>query len=572
MGYSRKIIHAGDFLLNIPRCQYMNKEASLSATVWKRLATSDEETSITERQQETLDIISSDSSYIILAGTPLKVGKYDEISSGPLGAYCIAEVNSQKINIQLDSGNLYAVFVDEGNGFISTSLNAILNQNKCKWKIDKLVLSEQILTGSVVGKETPFIGIERLIRDGVMNLDPIVIIYRTEQAENNNSFGRLNHNKLNSIEYCSDYMLSVLRDYFRVIKEFVGDRSVSLGVSGGYDSRLLVLLARDAGLKIQAYTYESPNHVDELRIATDIAQALGLTLRRIPVRLWGDLDLNSLRNNIEDTLLYYDGRTNDTMGTFSDVHTSRIFRQCLGTAYLNLNGIGGELFRNWQTLPPYPTNFDTWFEYFILAPGGERFFKNSIDKWTFYEYIREKYLSILGEKVNSKVNRSFVRKYYKNIWLPYFASPRISAENRVAFSLMPFADSMISSVAISISNIPKWGEEFEALMIRRLSPEVARIPSSYGYSFHGSGVRKKALRWLKTFIPIKVRLLAWKIKEGEQNTCGVEVAPLLHHSIGFIRSLNLPLNIDRILSVPILRDRLLYISTFLYKYKDKLYV
>ncbi|HEC87464.1 MAG TPA: hypothetical protein ENI49_06355 [Thermoplasmatales archaeon] len=125
---------------------------------------------------------------------------------------------------------------------------------------------------------------------------------------------------------------------------------------------------------------------------------------------------------------------------------------------------------------------------------------------------------------------------------------------------------------ISISNIPKWGEEFEALMIRRLSPEVARIPSSYGYSFHGSGVRKKALRWLKTFIPIKVRLLAWKIKEGEQNTCGVEVAPLLHHSIGFIRSLNLPLNIDRILSVPILRDRLLYISTFLYKYKDKLYV
>ena len=78
------------------------------------------------------------------------------------------------------------------------------------------------------------------------------------------------------------------------------------------------------------------------------------------------------------------------------------------------------------------------------------------------------------------------------------------------------------------------------------------------------------MRQLKTLVPLEIRSLGWEIKERTENASAAKVPSLLQSSIDFIRSFGLPLNIDRVLSVPVLRDRLLYIAMFLYKHRANL--
>jgi len=246
-----------------------------------------------------------------------------------------------------------------------------------KLSFDRDSLCEQLITGG-------FASFDQRLDNGVLDhriSGPI----RIEPASEYDSF-----------DACVDYQLEVLRGLFSRIREMAGEKGVSMGLSGGFDSRLMFLLAIDAGIPVHPFTFGSEQHVEEIQVAEAVAKVAGLTLRSIPVREWVDLNEGQLDRNIDDSISFFEGRTNRTMGSFNDVHTARVHRECVGGASINLNGLGGEMYRNRERLPPYLFKFENWFwQYVAGAEMMDAFFSDK-DRREFEERMACKYGDILG--------------------------------------------------------------------------------------------------------------------------------------------------------------------------------
>ena len=355
-----------------------------------------------------------------------------------------------------------------------------------------------------------------------------------------------------------------------------GDAGVSMGLSGGYDSRLMLLLAVEAGIPVSPFTFVSDCHVKEIAVARALAHSVGLKLRRIPVRRWTDLSEEELEQNIDDAISYYDGRTNETMGTFNDVHTARIHMLCVGDAALNLNGLGGELYRNRERLPPYRFRFGSWFWQYVAGPRMLGAFKGKGERARFEHRMATKYGSILGVGRLKWADRYLARRWYREVWLPDFAGARLAAESGVAPSIMPFAEPAISAAALAATPYIGPHGEFEAEMIRRLDARIAALPSSYGPGFSKTPLHRKLRDFAMSMAPVSSRLVRNRVKHllRPRRPAGIpeRFRGRLTPPIGHLKSLDLPVDIDFLLADPVSRDRTLYVAEYLYRNRDRLVV
>ena len=171
------------------------------------------------------------------------------------------------------------------------------------------------------------------------------------------------------------------------------------------------------------------------------------------------------------------------MGTFGDVHTARVHRECLGDAALNLNGFGGELYRNRERLPFYSFPFNEWLSCYVIGQQDDRAFFSSRVRRHFEDRLSLKYGKLVGIDRLERVDRHLARRCYRDIWLPYFAGPRLSAENRIGPALMPFAQGTVSAAALAATPFIGSHGEFEAALIRHMDQRIAAVPSSYGPGF-----------------------------------------------------------------------------------------
>jgi hypothetical protein len=498
----------------------------------------------------------------------MEVGR-DDAAAAPLNAgtafdiptLCRITTSPGSIEITTDSGGLYAIFGDRETGVISSSLQAVCSQGR-KYPVNTAALCEQLITGAVAGRETCFQGIERM--DGI---GPITI------GKTQVTFRRFDMGvpapprKFRDARSCADFQLEVLRAYFQKIGQLSGARGVSLGLSGGYDSRLMLLLAKEAKIPVHPFTFASPDHTKEFEIATRLAELTGVPLRKVAVRSWTDLDAPALAANMDDALAYYDGRTNETMGTFGDCHTARIQRECRGEAAINLNGLGGELYRNRERLPPYGFGFMDWLAHYVIKPDADKCFLSAQAYKSFLDQLSRKYSGVLNSGALKRFDRHMARRWYHEVWLPCFAGPRLSAENRVGLALMPFADGAVSAAAFAATPFIGAHGEFEASLIRRIDEKIASMPSTYGPGFAPSSTSRRLRDLALALVPLAVRRARHRLRTHPCSSLNNSIRwrNRFGESLQFLKTMPLPLNLDFLLHDQVRRDRVLYVSEFLYR-------
>ncbi len=373
---------------------------------------------------------------------------------------------------------------------------------------------------------------------------------------------------------CVELQLKTLRCAFMSIRRVCGDRGVSMGLSGGFDSRLMLSLALDAGIAVQPFTFKSEAHLVEGKLAQLIADRAGLDLRLVEVRKWTELSDSELELNIDDAITYYDGRTNDSMGSFNDVHTARVHRECVGDAALNLNGLGGELYRNRERLPPYRFRFGHWFWQYVAGPRMRDAFVSDEARRKFESRMACKYGEILDLGTLEWVDRHVARRWYREVWLPYFGGVRLAAENRVAPSMMPFAEPTVSEAALAATPFIGPRGEFEAEIIRRLDARIAALPSSYGYGFSSIPRHRKLRDLVASLVPISARLARNRLKASLSSRPAAGLPARFRErfsaQIENLKEMGLPIDIEYLLKEPVSRDRTLYIAEYLYRNRHRI--
>lgn len=425
----------------------------------------------------------------------LKIDKVDP--SKLMGSFCIFYLNDfNKCQIINDSGAIYQLYSNSQGDFITNSflISTSIAQNKT---IDEMALNANLLVGYMPYPDTLFSDIKRI---------------QCEQKWGKFTLNRY-HIKSNTFQFKNykenvHYQTSQINAYVDNLRGTLLGKGVEMGISGGYDSRLILSMLLDKGISIHAHTHFKKNDPDPI-IAKELCDLAGIPLKLISERpsLNTQEDFDTI---LKGSFLQFDGRVNSMMDLGKYEYTRDYRVRLFNPNDITVTGVGGEMYRNHNYFNKSRITVDQFIIYYIINHRNWANMHNS-KKSDFIDYIKKGVEPILDD--SKYVSYKDSKRYYKTNWLRDWHGTRNTAENHFTSYVSPFADSFLSEAALhSVDHHGLLGK-FEIDLIRAQNPNLTKLNSSYGFSFEKIpfwGSQKEYLKiltptWVKLAIASKVR-------------------------------------------------------------------
>lgn len=398
-----------------------------------------------------------------------------------VGAYCFLICERTQITFVTDPMGLIHVFTNDKNTIYSSSFAALLKAGPKKYRVKTLAVIENILTGYIIGPET--------IVEGVFLAD---LQYRRTLGGSEVAFvsqpndGReIEPTRSDSFISCVDKQLAELDRYFSLFEGVVGEAGgVDIGLSGGYDSRLLLLMAQRHFRGVHAHSHFHRSASPDEMCAAKISAALDVPLYRCAeAKQPAEMDSDEFDRNLENVAAYNDGRVFHDYSWLVYFRTRWYREAVLRGLRCGMNGLGGELYRNHDNHCYHRVGVREWIEARVIGAVlasvvVPKVFDNALD------YLITKAGLTLRVDISSHITHHQTRRYFGELFCVYGAAVRMNIDSQLALSLSPFLDQ--GPRLASYGALPHLGLDgrLEAAMIERLSPQLAAITSNYGYPFN----------------------------------------------------------------------------------------
>ena len=457
------------------------------------------------------NIISDGDHTIVSIGTPIYKGRnysdslktiFDDYLSTNIsfeqlvGQYTIIICHKDEIKILCDPLGSKHVFTDQKSCVLSSHMLPLCHCMSGQLHINRQALYEKLLIGFIMPPDTLFeeiVQIDGSVQKKINEMNTGVSFIHTPKMKYPEVFSKDQKNCLNE-------QAAELHSYFESIKEY-SRSGVDLGLSGGYDSRLvLACLKQYTKERMHLHSHSTENvHQKDLKIANQMAEYVG-----VPCHITKTKKLNHY-NNIDDVLrksvLYFDGRSSFSIGGCGEVYTASYrINSTEGTPF-TLTGVGGELYRNIFDLGHSKIRFD----WFMMKKVFSPLFSKAISESLYHDIsktIIEKAASRLSIDKHQKQSKIIAHRYYCEIMMPDGQGVALDAYNQISCCVAPFLEPSI--IASGYSSIPfhHSGGEFEGKLIDFIDTGLAAIPSSYGYPIGKRPMKAKIKERVRTFIPV----------------------------------------------------------------------
>ncbi len=470
-------------------------------------------------------------------------GRYDPAML--LGHYFILLFLPSGIKILTDGTGLVKAYHDRAGSYLSSSflLAARLHE---RLALNLSAATENIVTGGITGEETLINGINAFSRNSVSLFGDIEFL-----------FPELNRGETGYVT-CSDALngqAQLLKDYFRSCSRLAGASGSDVGLTGGYDSRLVLACARDHFEDLQVHSHFRPAGSEEWRIARMIAEGEGISFVSPEVTPPGEMDDDALREVLESSFRFNDGRISLHCNWIEEYNTLEYRLGVLGGKRLGLNGIGGEQYRNQDRLYGKPWIFDQWLKYSYMRRVSGRAFSDSLYEKEMLERIKVKIYTALGFRPGKVlIDLADLKRIQNEVFIPAYRGARIDAENRHSWHLGPLADAHVAGAAYGIVRFLRDSKRFEGELIKLISPALAAYPTDYGYDLvKGEPASERILN--SSFENLLPASLRWSVRERiRRRSRSVSLAEtagssaLLSRYAGIAASAGLPVSIPALMS------------------------
>lgn len=383
------------------------------------------------------------------------------------GTFTLVIGNQDVIQIIHDTYAVNRFYIDTQNRIISSSwLSLAWNRSVNNREINLDALKEHFLLGFNLGVKTWIKGIER-----VTNQKPLDKNIRYQRATPEYSKLPEMKNRHKAV----DFSISVLHQ--KINDKLKSFNSSVLGLSSGYDSRLVTsAINKNNRNKLDFFTFHKPGDKDP-EIAKKIANNFQKQLRIERTNI-DEKDLEIIFNN---SFLFFDGQCATLMQYSKEDYTLEFRQKIFKKQELHLSGVGGEIFRNYANDHNFSLGFKFWINHYfnggrIKTNIQENFYKDTIKE------IHKKVESVLKIKSN-RISYKDRRLFYSQIWLSDWYGLRNTIENQYMNYYSPFTEPEIINLSSSITKYIGLEGQFEAEMIRKLSPVLASFNSEYGHDF-----------------------------------------------------------------------------------------
>ena len=470
-------------------------------------------------------------------------GRYDQASL--LGHYFIFLFLPEGIRILTDGTGLVKAWHDGEGSFLTSSflLAARLMGSRV---LNREAATENLVTGGITGNETLLRGISIFSHASARLFSGIgFVIPATGEPGRSPA----------SVSEALGSQAELLTGYFRSWSRLAGKGGPDIGLTGGYDSRLVLACARDRFDDLQVHSHHRPAGSEELRIARLIAEGEGLRFVSPQVIPPEDMDDAMLERVMESSFRFNDGNISLHCNWMEEYNTAEYRMKVLGDRRLGMSGIGGEQYRNHDRLYIKPWFFRQWLKYSWLRRVSGNVFLSKRDEDLILDRIRIKISEALGFSAGKVfIDLHDLKRIQNEVQIPAYRGARTDAENRLSWYLSPLADVHIASAAYSITRFLKDSKRFEGDLIRLISPALAAYPTDYGHDLlQGEPLSSRLLASsFENLLPASVKwALRERARQGSRSvraTGRIMTSPVLAGYIQRVKDAGLPVSVPALLA------------------------
>lgn len=425
---------------------------------------------------------------------------------------CIGNIDN-KITLITDKLCTLPVYYREDCLALSSSMVALSYSGIENLSISNQAMLENILVRGVVPPDTQFNEIKRWIPSlGIIKIGSInIYTYKLlEYYDHNISYDHAVKEQINRLD-----------EYIDQIKQLISANGVQLGISSGFDTRLLLAMLLRHRIKPECFTYWGYGITKDYQIAHQISNKMDLNLATVKEHKLLPDELGKENNSyFSEGFLFTDGQIRSENFWDEIYNTTRYYKLLALSSTLVLDGIGGEQYRNAEGFNNRTISLNQWIQQNVLH-NSNIIINNKIRAEFVSRYI-EKVQRILN--IKDTIDGFGIKKYYNEVYGYANRHFRSIFGNQVFYHLSPFADYFNSLYAYRA--VPHLGSlyRFQMDMINKINPMLAGIDSQYGFSFNKNipiyhflklNVKNRLSR--KTQSKIKHVLQKLRMKELENN-------------------------------------------------------
>jgi len=336
---------------------------------------------------------------------------------------------------------------------------------------NKQAVYEFVFHGTPLGNASVFAEISRPDRSEELELGADIRVHTSPRAlpvvEPDEPFERL-----------LDRIATSLRRMFAVPARHFAN-NVQCPLSGGFDSRLVLALLADAGVRPSLYVYGRSDD-DDVRISTLIAGKEGYDLQTFNKSAYRKVEPDEFPEIVRQNFEEMDG-TPMNGGMFDAGGNSRARHDRAKGGALAVSGAAGEIFRNYFYLADRPLSTRAVIEAFY-AGFDPADCTSAFNEGEFLEQMDRKLQHALGVGPERR-KRLEIESAYPLFRCPPAFGREMSMVGRFGPYFVPFCEYAITREA---ANIPvRWRTHgvFQSKLLTRINPRLAAYPSAYGHSF-----------------------------------------------------------------------------------------
>ncbi len=404
---------------------------------------------------------------------------YDEISSG--------------IDLYIDPAFLKNVYYSDKAKVISSDFLAIMYGTNGKFTLNNKAIVENITTGHLIPPDTCVNEILKLDKINIRSLGKFF---------GGISFGTVDPTSDTAPVSRAEAIVDAnhkLSAYFKSAAELSDEFGAHFGLTGGFDSRLLLMHARKHLKNLMTNSFwrtASKEYVN----AKELARVSGLDFFSFEHKPF-------LKPAPEVMMKYafyfFDGQVRSQNRWDEEYNQPGYTAEISQGKYVGFHGSGGEQYRNADRFYGKISLKQYILYHWMFRQCSDSFLDNDLQH-EVYENIKFKISRITGIQAD-KIDLGALKRIQNEVWNAANRTTRVNALNQQQFYFAPFTEFQLSYPAYQY--IPFLGKSlsFQIDMMKNIDQELSAINTNYGFNLI------EGEKWTNQILPLIVHLFPAKL-------------------------------------------------------------
>jgi hypothetical protein len=463
------------------------------------------------------------------------------------GNYAIIFFNKETSKITFLTDPLFSknIYFDGVNEIVSSNFISIVESKPFYYKINNLALIESVISGSLIAPDTYAIGIEKLCKSNYIKFNQSFGFNKVEVDLSNKLI------QLRSFSEAVDHANQQLSDYFNSLSSMDQEWGTHIGLTGGFDSRLLLIHARKLLNKLNTNSFYRPNSL-EYKLAKELAESIKIDFvshefaQKIPT------------SNLLKSLRFLDGQIRSQNFIDEPFNLPEYGSYLYKNQWVGFHGCGGEQYRNADRFKRNTTLRDFIKDEWLYRESGRIVTDKNLEK-KLLENIEAKIKANLTFQ-SDKVDLFLLKRIQNEIWNTANRLTRVNALNQQFFYFAPFTEWQQSVYAYSYIPFLGINSRFQIEMMKRVGKEELKVKTTYGFNIlESQSMKSKMVSNIAANIPRKLLIDAHRWYRSYKNKKRIvdfekdETFGSIYESIDVVKALSNSNTSHNLLALNVLR-------------------